>query len=131
VRYEVAVETLLVFQEQAYALPVDRFRPETVVIEFEGRRYVWHAIEPDDEGNEYWPTVTTVVADGDDHAAEREAMERFLSALAFRHRRGIEGITYRRRWLARRDGPTGGAGVPARSSEHDLRRSPGGCHGRR
>ena len=73
---------------------------ETVVIVFDGRRFVWHAI-PDDEGGGWFPTVTTMVDDAEDYARERRAMERFLSAVSWWTRRGIEFET------------ACGAGVPA------------------
>jgi hypothetical protein len=83
VRYEVAIQTNLTFhtQQPPYAVPFPS--PETVVVEFEGRRFVWHALSPNEGGEDRWPVVTTMVADPDDHAAERLAMERFLSALTY------------------------------------------------
>ena len=74
--------------------------PETVAIEFEGRRFVWHANPPQD-GEEFFPTVTTTIEDANDYAAERLAMERFLSGLSFMTRKKIEVVT------------AGGAGMPA------------------
>jgi Methylamine utilization protein MauJ len=93
-RYEVAVETHLVFHTQAPARPIWELaaEPETVVIEFEGRRFVWHANERDADGTEYWPTVTTMVANPDDYWPERVAVQRFLSALVYRTRISIEVI---------------------------------------
>jgi hypothetical protein len=61
-------------------------------MEFEGRRFVWHAVEPDENGEAQWPVVTTMVANADDYAAERLAMERFLSALAYTTHHPIEVV---------------------------------------
>jgi hypothetical protein len=94
------VQTNLVFHTQRRPYGVPFPEPETVVIEFEGRRFVWHALGPNAEGEDRWPTVTTVVADADDYAGERLAMERFLSALSFWTRQPIEVVT------------AGGAGFP-------------------
>jgi hypothetical protein len=48
VRYEVAVVTNLALHTRPDFAPRldDRPQPETVVIEFEGRRFVWHAVPP-------------------------------------------------------------------------------------
>jgi hypothetical protein len=103
-RYEVAVETTLAFHTQRPPYPggVLIWRvPETVVIGFEGRRFVWHTLPPDDDGRERWPTVTTVIDSADNYDVERLAMERFLSALAYVTRQSIEVVN------------AGGAGVPA------------------
>jgi Methylamine utilization protein MauJ len=83
-RYEVAVETYLAFyagRQRGVLFPP----PEDVVVEFEGRRFMWHATHRGPEGEECWPTVTTMIADPDDYEAERAAMERFLSALSFHY----------------------------------------------
>jgi len=91
VRYEVAVQTPLAFHTQRqYGL--DLPPPEDVVIEFEGRRFVWHATHTGPEGQDCWPTVTTVVANGNDYKAERVAMERFLSAVSFYWGQGLEVV---------------------------------------
>lgn len=91
-RYEVAVQSNVVFHTQRppYAIPFPD--PETVVIEFECRRFVWHEHGPTDEGEPLWPTVTTMVADSNDYAGERLAMERFLSALAYWTEQPIEVV---------------------------------------
>jgi len=91
-RYEVGVRTILTFhtQQPPYAVPFPP--PETVVMEFEGRRFVWHAVGPDDDGEARWPVVTTMVADADGFAAERLAMERFLSTLAYTTHQPIEVV---------------------------------------
>jgi hypothetical protein len=102
VRYEQGVATTVVFhtQERPFAPAAAHFpQPETVVIVFGGRRFVWHATEPR-EGEELFPTVTTMIADPNDYEAERLAMERFLSAVAWWTSQPIE---YR---------IEGGAGVP-------------------
>lgn len=92
-RCEVAVRTNLVFhtKEPPYAL-LSFPEPETVVIEFEGRRYVWHEPGPDPDGEARWPVVTTMVADPDDYAAERLAIQRFLSALTYWTSMSIEVV---------------------------------------
>jgi hypothetical protein len=83
VRYEAAVRTNLTFHTQRppYALPFPE--PETVLMEFEGRRFVWHTLGPTDEGEARWPTVATMVVDPNDYEDERVAMEQFLSALSY------------------------------------------------
>jgi len=54
-RYEVGVRTILTFhtQQPPYAVPFPP--PETVVMEFEGRRFVWHAVGPNYDGEARWP----------------------------------------------------------------------------
>jgi Methylamine utilization protein MauJ len=49
---------------------------------------------------ERWPTVSTPITDANDYEAERLAMARFLSAVAYETRQGMEVLT------------GGGAGVP-------------------
>jgi hypothetical protein len=92
VRYEAAVETYITFHTQQPPYRIAFHDPETVVIEYEGRRFVWHALGPNDAGEERWPVVTTMVADPDDYADERLAMARFLSALAFTTGQAIEVV---------------------------------------
>jgi Methylamine utilization protein MauJ len=134
VRYEVAVVTNLAFHTQGHYAPAinDLPQPETVVIEFEGRRFVWHAVPPleldpaSETGllprarrvlgralgsaarrletvhrQERGPTVTTPITEMDDYEAERLAMARFLSAVAYETRQGVDVQA------------GGGAGVPA------------------
>jgi hypothetical protein len=117
VRYEVAVETHITFHTKQGPFPITELPDaETVAIEFEGRRFVWHAVPVGDGGEEYWPTVTTVFHDRDDYAAERLAMERFLSALAYLLHQPIVVLT------------GAGAGVPAEFDPpvaHALRRGLG------
>jgi hypothetical protein len=94
VRYEVAADTHLAFHSRRHVnLREGLPEPETVAIEFEGRRFVWHENEHDVDGTEYMPTVTTMVADPGDYASEREAVERFFSALAYSTRTPIEAFT--------------------------------------
>jgi hypothetical protein len=84
VRYEVTVSTPLVFHtKERYDLALPLPGPEDVVIEFEGRRFVWHATHVGPDGEELWPTVTVMVADADNYGVERGAMMRFLSTLSF------------------------------------------------
>lgn len=71
-----------------------RPQPETVAIDFEGRRFVWHAIEPDEAGTEYWPTVTTIVGEDEDETEVAQAFERFCSALAYIEQTSIEPLGY-------------------------------------
>jgi hypothetical protein len=95
VRLEVPVETSLTFHTRRGPFPLsDLPRPETVTIEFEGRRFVWHAIEPDEDGTEYWPTVTTMLAEGEDGNGATQELQRFLSALAFKYGASIEPLWY-------------------------------------
>lgn len=89
-RYEVAVRTPIAFCMQRLGL--ERPPPEDVVIEFEGRRYVWHATHVGPDGEECWPTVTTMVENSDDYEPERRAMERFLSAVSFHWGESLEVV---------------------------------------
>lgn len=91
-RYEVAVQTPIAFHTQRRDA-FERPPPEDVVIEFEGRRFVWHATHrgPDDEV--CWPTITMLVADGNNYEAERVAMERFLSAVSFHWGESLEVVS--------------------------------------
>jgi hypothetical protein len=98
VRYEVAVQTPIALYTQR--LRLERPPPEDVIIEFEGRRFVWHATHFGPEGEECWPTITTLVENSNDYAPERVAMERFLSAVSFYFGEGLEVVN------------TGGAGWP-------------------
>lgn len=83
-RCEVAVRTNVAFHTRNRFVISDPRAPEQVVIEFEGREFVWHPnLEPGPEGQEWWPGVTVVVNDHDDYDEEAELMHRFLSALAF------------------------------------------------
>jgi Methylamine utilization protein MauJ len=132
-RYDVAVQTNLSFHTKAHPGPLQDLphRPETVAIEFEGRRFLWHAVPPlrvdflpqgrlrrarelaanalrrvagsidRPVWQERYPTVSTPITDANDYEAERLAMARFLSALAYETRRPIEVET------------GGAAGVPA------------------
>ena len=93
VRYEVAVVTNLTFhsQEPPFGYP---FPPaETVVVEFEGRRFVWHAVPTDESGDDYWPVVTTMIEDPNDYESERLATERFLSAMSYWTDHRIEAVS--------------------------------------
>ena len=133
-RYEVALVTNLAFHTRPDFAPAihDLPHPETVVIEFEGRRFVWHVVPPleldtqEQSGvlpharrllaralgsaarkldtavrQERGPTVTTPIAGMDDYEEERLAMARFLSAVAYETRQGMDLQA------------GGGAGVPA------------------
>jgi hypothetical protein len=102
-RYDVAVNSDLAFHTRKPPFAASDFPgPETVAIDFEGRRFVWHTVPPDPlTGQERGPTVTTMVADPNDYEAERVAMARFLSALAYATRQSIEVVS------------GGAAGVPA------------------
>lgn len=78
-RYEVAIETPLAFSSSR----TDPFRTDDrTVIEFDGRRFVWHAGQ-EIEDKQCWPVVTVMVLDADDYADERLATNKFLSALSF------------------------------------------------
>jgi hypothetical protein len=123
VRYEVGVVTDLAFHTgPEFAPPIhDMPQPETVAIEFEGRRFVWHAVPPLElqtgpangllpharrllgeafgraarrletvHRQERGPTITTPISDMDDYEAERLAMARFLSALAYETRQAVD-----------------------------------------
>jgi Methylamine utilization protein MauJ len=62
--------------------------PETVVIEFESRELVWHAL-----GDSEAPTVTTIMRSGDEFDPLFSLILRFLSAVAFACE--IEAAAYR------------------------------------
>lgn len=90
-RHEVAVRANIAFHTQQPPFDVFNVTPEQVVIEFEGRDFVWHPnVEPGPEGEEWWPGVTVVVNDHNDYEEERELMHRFLSALAYELRQPVE-----------------------------------------
>lgn len=55
---------------------------ERVVIDFQGRRFVWHAGR-EVEGEQCWPVVSAMVGDSADYAVERLEANRLLSALSF------------------------------------------------
>ena len=88
-RYEQAVRTIVAFHTRQRPYGDDPLAAETVVIRFGGRRFVWHAMA-DDGGGSWFPTVTTMIEDANDYAAERLDMERFLSAISWWTGRGIE-----------------------------------------
>src|SRR4051794_33485998 len=88
-RYEVSIQTRLAFHTRPEFGLDDLPRPETVAIDFEGRRFVWHAIERDEDGSEYWPTVTTVVEEGYDSTEVARIFQWLFSALAFRNNASI------------------------------------------
>jgi len=92
VRYEAAVETNLTFHTEHRAQRSPFPEPETVAIEFEGRRFVWNELSPNEEGEERWPVVTTMVDDPDDDAEERNTTASFLSALSFSTRQRIRVV---------------------------------------
>ena len=91
-RYEAAVETNLTFHTEQRTQRSPFPEPETVVIEFEGRRFVWHELGANEEGEERWPVVTTMVGDPEDYAEERRATASFLSALSFSTRQRIRVV---------------------------------------
>ena len=90
-RHEVAVRANIAFHTRQPPFDVFNVTPEQVVIEFEGREFVWHPnLEPGPEGEEWWPGVTVVVNDHNDYEEERELMHRFLSAVAYELRQPVE-----------------------------------------
>src|SRR4051794_6375187 len=91
-RYEVSIQTRLAFHTRPEFGLDDLPRPETVAIDFEGRRFVWHAIERDEDGREYWPTVTTVVEEGYDSTEVARVFQWLFSALAFRTKASIGSV---------------------------------------
>jgi hypothetical protein len=82
-RYELALRTGVRFRR--FRLDDDdQFIPETVVIRFKERDFVWHHIPDDIHGQHYAPGLSIVAFDNDDYrTALPELTERFLSALAF------------------------------------------------
>jgi hypothetical protein len=74
-------------------------KPETVGIEFDDRLFVWHAF-PDQEPDpifgprELGPSVTTVLAAGEEYAVVATELERFLSALAYHYEQPAEVVAY-------------------------------------
>lgn len=82
-RYEVVVRSTVQFGRDDARFGDDA-RAEQVVIRFEGLSFVWHS--NDDLANDAsldWPSVTVVVADGNDYSREMLITNRFLSALSF------------------------------------------------
>jgi hypothetical protein len=88
------VRANVAFHTQHPPYPLDHLPgPEQVVIRFEGRELVWHPnLEPDPDGQHWWPGLTVVVNDPDDYAAEAELLHRFLSALTFQLKRPFEVV---------------------------------------
>ena len=94
-RLNVPVQTPLRFHSHVpgSALPLGELgKPETVTIEYEGRRLVWHELGRSDgelePAYDYAPTVTVVVDDGDDESTLYGLTLRFLSAIAFHYQVG-------------------------------------------
>ena len=95
-RHEVPVRTSLRFSTRAVALPSSWYEPESVTIEFEGREFGWLALKrfahqhPDESPP--GPTVTTLIAEDiqEEWRDASEALQRFLSALAFEYDTRIE-----------------------------------------
>jgi hypothetical protein len=80
-RYEVTVRSTLCFSTEPYS--VELAVAEQVSILFDGREFVWHANTEPTQHGVLWPSVTVMVADGNDYDAEKLATRRFLSALSF------------------------------------------------
>jgi hypothetical protein len=113
-RYEVAIDTEITFHTTRRPFAAADFpEPETVTIEFEGRRFTWHVLPPEN-GQDFHPTVTTMIADANDYADERIAMERFLSAVAYMTRQKIDVIV------------SGAAGMPGELDPPVVRQPKGG-----
>jgi hypothetical protein len=95
-RCEVAVRANVAFHTRRPPYPLHRLpSAEQVVIEFEGRDFVWHpTLEPGPDGEEWWPGVTVVVKDHNNYDEEAELMHRFLSALTFELRQPIEVLNF-------------------------------------
>ena len=78
-RYEAAVSTHVAFGEPggpAFS------RADQLVIQFDGRAFVWHDLrQPESDGVD--PVVTTMVDDATDSGSEMLATNRFISALSF------------------------------------------------
>jgi hypothetical protein len=126
-------------------------QPETVAIMFEGRRFLWHAVpslrldfaSPTLVGRarvflaeklqrvartldpvvtqERWPTVSTPITDANDYEAERLAMARFLSAVAYETRRGVEVLTGGGASVPQEFDPPGATAVRPRIGAYMLR----------
>jgi hypothetical protein len=77
-RYEVAVASP--FGWSTGSSVADEVQ-SVAVIEFEGRRFVWHS--PEAANPQYLPVVSVLVADGNDYAAEQLLTNRFLSAVCY------------------------------------------------
>lgn len=78
-RYEAAVSTHVALGEPrgpAFS------RADQLVIQFDGRAFVWHDLrQPESDGVD--PVVTTMVDDATDSGSEMLATKRFISALSF------------------------------------------------
>lgn len=78
-RYEAAVSTHVTFGEPggpAFS------RADQLVIQFDGRAFVWHDLrQPESDGVD--PVVTTMVDDATDSGSEMLATNRFISTLSF------------------------------------------------
>jgi hypothetical protein len=93
-RYETGVRANLRFHTKRPPFTNQFPEAEQVVIEFEGREFVWHPnLEPGPEGQEWWPNVTVMVVNPDDYVEEMTAMQRFLSALAYEFETAVEPMS--------------------------------------
>src|SRR5207244_1363689 len=89
-RLDVAVRSPLGFRRGlGLAPPLEELRkpPETTGIEFEGRLFVWHYLEPRDDPDlgyqEFGPSVTVIHEEVDEKSwiEPANALQRFLSAV--------------------------------------------------
>lgn len=78
-RYEAAIDTPLAFREGGL---LSMRAAESVSIEFEERRYVWHKHRRDGD-RQHWPVLTLLLRGSVDETAVESAISRLLSALSF------------------------------------------------
>ncbi len=99
-RFEAAVRSPIAFRRSTGRLSIAVIKqpPETVGIEFEGRLFVWHFFEPQEDPRfghvEDGPSATTVLEDESDWGGAAADLQRFLSALAFNHDQPADATTY-------------------------------------
>ena len=66
---------------------------ETTVIEFDGRRFVWHASRVGHDGKVCWPVISVMIDDANNPDADLIATNRFVSALVYVTQQAMSYVT--------------------------------------
>lgn len=96
-RYEVAIATDVGWVaprepgENIFTSPARQ--PETTVIEFDGRRFVWHALRTAHDDKLCWPVISVMIANVNNPDADLIATNRFISALVFVTKQAMSYVT--------------------------------------
>lgn len=96
-RYEMAVATDVGWiaprapGENLFTSPA-RLR-ETTVIEFDGRRFVWHASRAGHDEKLCWPVISVMIADANNPDADLIARNRLISALVYVTKQAMSYVT--------------------------------------